>query len=233
MRAAGVEPALCRQNWILSPARLPVPPRPHVAASSSHCSCRATLLRLSTAPICHNKEQRVQQNPADGQGKILHRWARNSPPKVLLTHAFRRRRYGRDAARISPPGVHLFRPEDCLYCTARTRRTPAMFSIRRCMNDAVAGQFRIGKDANVRIRGFRPLLRAFRASAIARPRAPVVGRDRNATARSFAQVQVVPPPPRTCARSSRHRGQTPSSARQMLNRIACPRGPRASMTEHA
>jgi hypothetical protein len=28
VRAAGVEPALCRQNWILSPARLPVPPRP-------------------------------------------------------------------------------------------------------------------------------------------------------------------------------------------------------------
>jgi hypothetical protein len=28
VRAAGIEPALCRQNWILSPARLPVPPRP-------------------------------------------------------------------------------------------------------------------------------------------------------------------------------------------------------------
>lgn len=32
VRAAGIEPALCHQNWILSPARLPVPPRPHGAA---------------------------------------------------------------------------------------------------------------------------------------------------------------------------------------------------------
>ncbi len=28
VRAVGVEPTLCHQNWILSPARLPVPPRP-------------------------------------------------------------------------------------------------------------------------------------------------------------------------------------------------------------
>ena len=46
VRAAGIEPALCRQNWILSPARLPVPPRPHDAASSSHSSCGATPLWL-------------------------------------------------------------------------------------------------------------------------------------------------------------------------------------------
>jgi hypothetical protein len=49
---------------------------------------------------------------------------------------------------------------------ARTRRTPAMFSIRRCMNDAVAVQVRAGKDVNIRICGFRALSRAFRASAI-------------------------------------------------------------------
>src|SRR5580693_4711887 len=66
VRAAGIEPALCRQNWILSPARLPVPPRPHEAASSSHSSCGATLLRLSIAPICHNPERQVQRNPAHG-----------------------------------------------------------------------------------------------------------------------------------------------------------------------
>src|SRR6202047_4760456 len=52
VRAAGVEPALCRQNWILSPARLPVPPRPRHAASPSHSSCGASFLRLSIAPIC-------------------------------------------------------------------------------------------------------------------------------------------------------------------------------------
>ncbi len=65
VRAAGIEPALCRQNWILSPARLPVPPRPHEAASSSHSSCGAILLRLSIAPICHNPEHQVQRRPAD------------------------------------------------------------------------------------------------------------------------------------------------------------------------
>jgi hypothetical protein len=31
VRAVGIEPTLCCQNWILSPARLPVPPRPLVA----------------------------------------------------------------------------------------------------------------------------------------------------------------------------------------------------------
>ena len=32
VRAVGIEPTLCHQNWILNPARLPVPPRPHGAA---------------------------------------------------------------------------------------------------------------------------------------------------------------------------------------------------------
>jgi hypothetical protein len=68
VRAAGIEPALCRQNWILSPARLPVPPRPHAAASSSHSSCGATLLRLSIAPICHDSEHQVQPHPARNAG---------------------------------------------------------------------------------------------------------------------------------------------------------------------
>jgi hypothetical protein len=61
VRAAGVEPALCRQNWILSPARLPVPPRPHQATSSSHSSRGATLLRLSIAPNLPNPERQVQR----------------------------------------------------------------------------------------------------------------------------------------------------------------------------
>ncbi len=30
VRAVGIEPTLCHQNRILSPARLPVPPRPQV-----------------------------------------------------------------------------------------------------------------------------------------------------------------------------------------------------------
>ena len=30
VRAVGVEPTLCHQNWILSPARLPIPPRPQI-----------------------------------------------------------------------------------------------------------------------------------------------------------------------------------------------------------
>jgi hypothetical protein len=68
VRAAGIEPALCRQNWILSPARLPVPPRPHEAASSSHSSSGATLLRLSIAPICHDSERQVQPHPARNAG---------------------------------------------------------------------------------------------------------------------------------------------------------------------
>jgi hypothetical protein len=34
VRAVGIEPTLCHQNWILNPARLPVPPRPHGAADS-------------------------------------------------------------------------------------------------------------------------------------------------------------------------------------------------------
>ena len=65
VRAAGIEPALCRQNWILSPARLPVPPRPHEVESSSHSSCGATLLRLSIAPIWHESERQVQRSPAE------------------------------------------------------------------------------------------------------------------------------------------------------------------------
>ena len=71
VRAAGIEPALCRQNWILSPARLPVPPRPHEAASSSHSSCGATLLRLSIAPICHDSERQVQRHPARNAGEEI------------------------------------------------------------------------------------------------------------------------------------------------------------------
>src|SRR5262249_61412099 len=34
VRGVGVDPTLCHQNWILSPARLPVPPRPRRAISS-------------------------------------------------------------------------------------------------------------------------------------------------------------------------------------------------------
>jgi hypothetical protein len=33
VRAVGVEPTLCHQNWILSPARLPIPPRPQFRRS--------------------------------------------------------------------------------------------------------------------------------------------------------------------------------------------------------
>ena len=33
VRVVGIEPTLCHQNWISSPARLPVPPHPHKAAS--------------------------------------------------------------------------------------------------------------------------------------------------------------------------------------------------------
>ena len=34
VRVVGIEPTLCHQNWILNPARLPVPPHPHIAADS-------------------------------------------------------------------------------------------------------------------------------------------------------------------------------------------------------
>jgi hypothetical protein len=82
-------------------------------------------------------------------------------------------------------------------------------------------------------RGIRRLLsRPLRASVIVRRGAPEAGTNRNATARGFVQVQAVPPPPRTCARSSRHRGQILSSARQTSNHKACPRGLSASMKEH-
>ena len=64
VRAVGIEPTLCHQNWILSPARLPVPPHPHEASSFSHFSCGATLLRLSIAPICHDSGRQVQPHPA-------------------------------------------------------------------------------------------------------------------------------------------------------------------------
>ena len=33
VRVVGIEPTLCHQNWILSPARLPVPPHPPVSSS--------------------------------------------------------------------------------------------------------------------------------------------------------------------------------------------------------
>ena len=39
VRAVGIEPTLCHQNWILNPARLPVPPRPHTAADSPLALC--------------------------------------------------------------------------------------------------------------------------------------------------------------------------------------------------
>ena len=35
VRVVGIEPTLCHQNWILSPARLPVPPHPPSAAHHS------------------------------------------------------------------------------------------------------------------------------------------------------------------------------------------------------
>jgi hypothetical protein len=43
VRAVGIEPTLCHQNWILNPARLPVPPRPHNTADSAFalCTCSA------------------------------------------------------------------------------------------------------------------------------------------------------------------------------------------------
>jgi hypothetical protein len=233
VRAVGVEPTLCQPELDFESS---------ASTSSATPACRREpfalqLPRDSFAALnrAYLPQQRAASlaEPSGRSGQNSSSSGAVSALKVLLTHAFRRRRYGRDAARISPPWVHHFQPKDCLCCTARTRRTPAMFSIRPRVNDAVASQFRVGKDANVRICGFRPLSRAFRASAIARPRAPEVGRDRNAMARGFAQVQAVPPPPRTCARSSRHRGQSRSSARQTSNHSACPRGPRASMKEHA
>lgn len=39
VRAVGIEPTLCHQNRILNPARLPVPPRPPIAAASSLALC--------------------------------------------------------------------------------------------------------------------------------------------------------------------------------------------------
>jgi hypothetical protein len=38
VRAVGIEPTLCHQNWILSPARLPVPPRPQVFTEGLLCA---------------------------------------------------------------------------------------------------------------------------------------------------------------------------------------------------
>ena len=39
VRAVGIEPTLCHQNWILNPARLPVPPRPPIAAGARLALC--------------------------------------------------------------------------------------------------------------------------------------------------------------------------------------------------
>jgi hypothetical protein len=36
VRAVGIEPTLCHQNWILSPARLPVPPRPLIVTEDGN-----------------------------------------------------------------------------------------------------------------------------------------------------------------------------------------------------
>jgi hypothetical protein len=78
VRAAGIEPALCHQNWILSPARLPVPPRPHGAALAfalrrprrerlygSPSSITATTQRIKSSktqrPACDTQLQRFTQ----------------------------------------------------------------------------------------------------------------------------------------------------------------------------
>lgn len=39
MRMVGIEPTLCHHNWILSPARLPVPPHPHNSLRLISISC--------------------------------------------------------------------------------------------------------------------------------------------------------------------------------------------------
>ena len=39
VRAVGIEPTLCHQNWILNPARLPVPPRPPIAVGARLALC--------------------------------------------------------------------------------------------------------------------------------------------------------------------------------------------------
>ncbi len=62
---------------------------------------------------------------------------------------------GRDAARISPLRVQLFQPEDGGCCPPPSRRDPATSWSGRLMNGAIAGEFRVGKDVNVRICGFR------------------------------------------------------------------------------
>ncbi len=48
VRAVGVEPTLCHQNRILSPARLPIPPRPRGAAYE-----RSSDAMLRAAPRWH------------------------------------------------------------------------------------------------------------------------------------------------------------------------------------
>ncbi len=102
VRAAGVEPALCHQNWILSPARLPVPPRPRGASPAMNdssvfpglgvwmagastgltrglakTSCRhrpfISRLGIRRIPICHKREARVQH--AGSQISVLRRAA--------------------------------------------------------------------------------------------------------------------------------------------------------------
>ena len=48
VRAVGIEPTLCHQNRILSPARLPVPPRPRTVT-------------LSTGGKARNQPERLDQ----------------------------------------------------------------------------------------------------------------------------------------------------------------------------
>ena len=45
VRVVGLEPTLCCQNWILNPARLPIPPHPH------KCRRRIRFLTLARLPI--------------------------------------------------------------------------------------------------------------------------------------------------------------------------------------
>jgi hypothetical protein len=74
VRAVGIEPTLCHQNWILNPARLPVPPRPHGAADSPLKLCTySTPSVISTRSRSHRPNQLNAENQTNFRNAATNR----------------------------------------------------------------------------------------------------------------------------------------------------------------
>jgi hypothetical protein len=91
VRAVGVEPTLCQPELDFESS---------ASTSSATPACsreffalqlpRDSFAALNRVYLPQHRASSPAKPPADSQGKTLHRWARNSALKVLLTHGFRR-----------------------------------------------------------------------------------------------------------------------------------------------